>query len=271
LFVCFATKALHLEVVSDLTKDSFIAAFRRFVSRRGMPSRVLSDNGTTFVGARNELKELGDFLSREGPALGESAANMGVEWRFIPAYSPHFGGLWEAGVRAVKHHLKRVVGRANLLYEEFYTIITQIEGILNSRPLSPLSSDPNDYAPLTPAHFTIGRAYTTLPDPKLLHIPEGRLSNWQRVQQLQQHVWKRWSKEYISELQRVTKWRVPFPDLQEGRLVLLKDDSVPPANWRLGRISGVHRGNDNTVRVADVKTSTGTVRRALAKLCPLPI
>jgi hypothetical protein len=125
--------------------------------------------------------------------LGESIAHIGVKWHFIPAYSPHFGGLWEAGVKSVKHHLKRVIGQANLLYEEFYTTLVQIEGILNSQPLSPLSSDPNDYAPLTPAHFIIGRAYTTLPYPDLLHIPEERLSNWQRVQQLQQHIWTRWS------------------------------------------------------------------------------
>lgn len=270
LFVCFATKALHIEIVTDLTKDAFVSALRRFVSRRGLPSHMYSDNGTSFVGANNELKELGQFLLNENSMLSEFGESIGIQWHFIPAYSPHFGGLWEAGVRSVKHHLKSIASCANLLYEEFYTFLLQIESILNSRPLSPLSTDPSDYEPLTPAHFLIGR-FSTVADPDLGHVNEGKMSNWQRVQSLQQHLWKRWSKEYVSELQRLTKWREPFPEPRVGTLVILKQDNVPPCKWRLGRVTETHRGRDNVVRVATVETSSGRFSRALTRLCPLPV
>ncbi|XP_018359796.1 PREDICTED: uncharacterized protein LOC108759039 [Trachymyrmex cornetzi] len=250
VFVYLSTKALHLELVSDLTKDAFIATLRRFVSRRRKPSQIYSDNGTSFVGGNNELIELGKFFAKECKELGETIADLGISWHFIPSYSPHFGGLWEAGVKATKYHL-------------------EIEALLNSRPLTPLSSDPHDLSPLTPAHFLIGRTFNSVADPDLSHLKQSRLSNWQRIQQLQQNWWKRWSKEYISELQQKTKWKTPFPALAVNTLVLLKEDHLPPAKWRLGRIMEVHPGSDGIPKVASIKTSTGTVRRAFNKLCPL--
>ncbi|KAB0790431.1 hypothetical protein PPYR_15201 [Photinus pyralis] len=120
----------------------------------------------------------------------------GTTWHFIPAHSPHFGGLWEAGIKSVKSHLRRVLGTSLLTYEEFSTLLSQIEATINSRPLSPLSSDPNDFQPLTPAHFLIGRPLTSLPDPDVSSIPIPRLKAFELVQQLHQRLWKRWSKEY---------------------------------------------------------------------------
>ncbi|XP_018405946.1 PREDICTED: uncharacterized protein LOC108782223 [Cyphomyrmex costatus] len=264
-----ARKALHLELVSDLTKKAFIATLRRFASRRGKPSQIYSDNGTSFVGGHNELIELGKFFAKECKELGESIEDLGISWHFIPSYSPHFGGLWEAGVKATKYHLKRVAGNALLTYEEFCTFLAQIEALLNSRPLTPLSSDPHDLSPLTPAHFLIGRTFSSIADPDLSHLKQPRLSSWQRIQQLQQNLWERWNKEYISELQQKTKWRVPFPPLAINTLVLLKEDHLPPAKWRLGRVMEVHPGSDGVPRVASVRTSTGIVRRVFSKLCPL--
>ncbi|XP_018365559.1 PREDICTED: uncharacterized protein LOC108762850 [Trachymyrmex cornetzi] len=213
LFVCLSTKALHLEIVSDLSADSFLAAIRRFTARRGKPQHLYSDNGTTFVGANKELDMLGKFLRNELDILSLKADEMSVHWHFIPAYSPHMGGIWEAGVRSTKHHLRRVASNASLTFEEMYTLVAQIEAILNSRPLTPLSNDSNDYIPLTPAHFLIGRKYTSIADPSLDGIKESRLSRWQLIQQIQQHFWSRWHKEYISELQTRVKWKHPHPAL----------------------------------------------------------
>lgn len=139
LYVCFSTKAVHLEPVTDLTTEAFLATFRRFISRRGKPSVVYSDNGKIFLGATSQLKELGQFLSKNHSALNDMVVNDGIQWNFIPANSPHFGGLWEAGVRSTKHHLRRVLNNTIVTFEDFLTILTQIEGILNSRPLHPLS------------------------------------------------------------------------------------------------------------------------------------
>lgn len=236
----------------------------------GASQPTYSDNGTSFVGANRELKDLGEFLSKENKKLSQAIGELSIEWHFAPAYSPHFGGIWESGVRSTKHHLKRVAGNVIMTFEEFYTLLTQIEAVLNSRPLTSLSNNPNDLTPLTPAHFLIGRPLTAIPDVSLTHLPEARLSRWQMIQKMQQHFWSRWSKEYITELQQRTKWRQPYPNLEEGTVVLIKNENLPPLKWKLGRIIAVHPGKDKVARVATVKTSTGTIRIAIQKICPLP-
>lgn len=223
LFVCFATKALHLELVSNLTSEAFIAALRRFSARRGKPAHIYSDNGMNFVGANRELRELAQLLTDNAESIEKTINEIGISWHFIPAHSPHFGGLWEAGVKSTKYHLKRVADNAVLTYEELYTLLVQVKAILNSRPLTPMSSDPNDLVPITPAHFLVGRPLTSPADLTLTELPESRLSRWQLVQRLQQHFWARWSKEYISELQqRVNKMKSTKP-IAEGTMVLIKD------------------------------------------------
>lgn len=183
----------------------------------------------------------------------------------------HFGGLWEAGVKSAKHHLKRVAGNAHFTFEELTTLLAQIECILNSRPLTQLSTDPNDYAPLTPAHFLLGKSLIGMPDPDVTHISETRLSMYQRIQQVKQHFWSRWSKEYVSELQQRVKWKQTQSDIKVGTLVLIKEDNMPSMKWKLGRIISVYPGKDNVNRVAEIKTMSGNIRRTFSKICPLPI
>lgn len=271
LFVCFSTKAVHLELVSDLTSASFILALKRFMSRRGKPTRIYSDNGTNFVGANTELRDLGKFLINEKGAISETCANEGIDWRFIPVSSPHFGGLWEAGVKSSKFHFKRVVGGSILTFEEMYTVFVQVEAVLNSRPISPLTSDPNDLLPLTPAHFLIGKPLTSTPEPSISHLPSGRLSRYQLLEQIRQNFWSRWSKEYVSEMQQRTKWRKNQDQVSEGTLVIVKEDNLPPMRWKMGRIVSLHPGKDGIARVASIQTSTGVIKRAFQKICPLPI
>lgn len=191
---CFTTKALHIELVSDLTSEAFLAALRRFVSRRGKPIKIYSDNGTNFVGAKAELDAFTKFVKTNDISIRTQLANEGIEWHFIPVQSPHFGGLWEAGVKSTKFHIKRVLTNAKLTFEEFCTILSQIEAILNSRPITPMSSDPNDFDVLTPGHFLIGRRLTSVPDRDYSEVKDGRLSRFQYLQKLQRHFWTRWSK-----------------------------------------------------------------------------
>ncbi|XP_045541858.1 uncharacterized protein LOC123723320 [Papilio machaon] len=132
------------------------------------------------------------------------------------------------------------------------------------------ATDPSDLLPLTPGHFLIGRPLTALPTDCYEQHVTGTLSRYQHLEQLRQHFWRRWSKEYISELQLRTKWRSDLNPLQEGVLVILKEDNLPPLKWRLGRVVAVHPGADGVSRVADVRTATGVVRRAFSKICPLP-
>ncbi|XP_018374065.1 PREDICTED: uncharacterized protein LOC108768206 [Trachymyrmex cornetzi] len=239
LFICLTTKAIHLELVSNLSTEGFILALRRFVARRGIPNKISSDNGTNFVGAHSELCRLGEFLNKNENKLCDKLIAERINWSFILAYSPHFGGIWEAGIKSTKYYLKRVMGDASLTFEELYSLLVQIESILNSRPLSPLSSHPDDLLPLTPAHFL--------------------------------NFWKRWSKEFISELQCRTKWKTDQGTLKTEDLVLIKDDNLPPLRWRLGRVIELHPGIDSVARAATVKTAKGVIRRATVKLCPLPM
>lgn len=152
LFVCFATKAIHLEATSELTTAAFLATLRRFVARRGCPQHIYSDNGTNFVGANRELKEICKFIQNEvgNSKIHEFCIENKIQWSFIPPRSPHMGRLWEAGVKSCKSHLVRITGKLLFTFEEFTTVLAQIEACLNSRPLTPMSSDPADLEPLTP-------------------------------------------------------------------------------------------------------------------------
>ena len=170
VFVCLCTKAVHLEVVSDLTSSTFIASFRRFVSRRGHCAELLSDNGTTFRGADGELQSLFKAASAFYGEVSATLAMDGTKWSFIPPYSPHFGGLWEAAVKSAKYHLRRVIGDHTLTYEETATLLCQVEACLNSRPLTPMSDDPSDLTSLTPGHFLVGEPLISIPEPNCANM-----------------------------------------------------------------------------------------------------
>ncbi|GFX80148.1 integrase catalytic domain-containing protein [Trichonephila clavipes] len=158
-----STKATHLEVVSDLTTEAFLACLRRFIARRSKPSVIWSDNATNFKGARNILNEWNEISKSNRIQL--FSAEEGIEWNFIPPASPHFGGLWDANIKSMKRILLRVAKSAIMNFEELTTLMAQIEAVLNSRPLSPLSSDPNDLNPLTPGHFLTNCAISSFPEP----------------------------------------------------------------------------------------------------------
>lgn len=268
IFVCFRYKCVHLEPVSDLSKDAYILALNRFIARRGIPKTINSDNASNYVSASKEIKNF--FKDNEG-AFIDFAARRGIKFHFSPAYAPHFGGLWEAGVKSAKFHLKRVLKDTHLTFEELASLFAQIEAILNSRPLCPLSPSPNDFIPLTPGHFLIGRSLMGIPTPSLLEHNTCRLDRFRRLEQMRQHFWKRWASEYVAELQQRTKWRTRCKDLQLDDMVLIKEDGTPPMSWRLGRVSKLFPGSDGVPRVAEVRTARGLVRRAITKLCLLPM
>ncbi|XP_025425272.1 uncharacterized protein LOC112694111 [Sipha flava] len=161
---------------------------------------IYSDNVTNFVGVNIKLQALYKlFLSNEHTNQIYSAlATDGIRWHFIPPRSPHFRGLSEASIKSIKTHLYRVLGTAHLTYDELNTILIRIEAVLNSRPLTPCSSDPADMTPLTPAHFLIGEPMCSLPEPDLSKVPDNRLKRLQRVTQLTQLHWQRWNQEYLS-------------------------------------------------------------------------
>lgn len=195
-----------------------------------------------------------------------------TSWNFIPPNAPHFGGLWEAAVKSAKYHLNRIVGKAHLTFEEMTTVLYEIEAILNSRPLTPLSEDPNDLACLTPGHFLVGTPLNSFPYENLANINENRLLRWQQVEQIRQDFWHRWSTEYLQSLQERIKWKDnKGQQLKQNQLVLLKQQGLAPLQRLLGRVEKTHPGPDGHVRTATVKTASGSFVRPLTKIAILPI
>ena len=274
IFICMAVKAIHLELVSDLTSDAFIAAFKRFVARRGQCYEIWSDNGTNFVAANKDLMSMWEEAKLEIPGTAmNKLVNDGVKWHFMPPHSPNFGGLWEAGVKSIKLHLRKILTH-NLTFEELTTVLTQIEACLNSRPLIPVSTDVDllaDIEVLTPGHFLIGEAPVTIPDRDYTSLNVNLLSRWQHTQKLLQGFWNRWQSEYLSRLNQRPKWLKGSPDFEVGDIVLLKNENLPASKWPLARVIEKHPGMDNITRVYSLRYNGKIIKRSVASLCPLPI
>lgn len=272
LFVCLCTKAVHIEAISDMSTPAFLAAYRRFSARRGLPHHMYSDNGTNFVGAAKIIrKQAGTHLLNVTDDIINEVSNIGSEWHFIPPSSPHFGGLWEAGIKSMKYHLKRIIGDSTLTFEEISTVLTQIEACLNSRPLCPTTSDPSDNSALTPGHFIIGDAILSPPEVTSELSNINHSTRWQFVQKMRNDFWKRWQREYISRLQQRPKWATQTANINKNDMVLIMEDNLPPTRWLLGRVIETHPGKDGLVRVVTIRCKNSTIKRPINKLALLPI
>ncbi|XP_053960640.1 uncharacterized protein LOC128864903 [Anastrepha ludens] len=168
-------KAVHIEVVDDLSSPAFLDAFTRFISRRGPCRDLYSDNGTTFTGANRLLKE--DLAAWQNDNNQQSLASLGTHWHFIAPSAPHQGGIWEAAVKSAKYHLVRLVGAQSLWYSQLQTLATRIEACLNSRPLTPIYDDPDDKLALTPADFLVGAPLVAVPEADIRTIPSNRIKH----------------------------------------------------------------------------------------------
>lgn len=167
----------------------------------------------------------------------------------------------------MKFHFARTVGNAKLTYEEFTTVLARIEAVLNSRPISPITDNPNDFTALTPGHFLIGNALLARPQPP---TEENPIKRHQLMEKMVQHFWQRFRSDILSTMQIRTKWQDKQPNLKENDLVIIKDDRFPVNQWPLGRVVELHPGKDNLIRVASVQTARGMLKRPITKLCVVP-
>ncbi|KAM8718232.1 hypothetical protein ACLKA7_000934 [Drosophila subpalustris] len=245
----------------------------RFLARRGPVIRLHCDNATNFVGAARELKEFASHFIKHGNAMVEFAAQRGTEFAFIPPRAPHFGGLWEAAVKAAKHHLLRAIGGVILATDELQTVVVEVEAVLNSRPIVADSTNPNDVEAITPAHLLVGRTLATLP-PASVHLEDDSklcyLRRWRLVSAVKERFWASWSRDYLLGLQQKHRWTREEQNLEVDAVVLIHEDNVPSQNWLLGVVTDVVKGADGKVRVAVVRTKSGVYKRAIHRLAPLP-
>lgn len=267
VFICMVTKAVHLELVSDLTSSAFLAALKRMAARRGTPHHLYSDQGTNFIGANRILQEEYDQIQASfGDSFQAEIATMNIQWHFNAPSWPSAGGLWERAVRSLKFHLKRVVGEQRLTFEEFTTVLTQLEACLNSRPLCSLTENIEDLDYLSPAHFLTGRADLTVIETK-----EDARTRWHLTTNIFKQIWSKWKIEYLGQLTAREKWCKPQTNLKIGNIVVVHEDNIPAGRWVMGRVVDLHPGNDGYVRVVSLKTKNGIIKRPVVKLSLLPV
>ncbi|XP_049875571.1 uncharacterized protein LOC126373455 [Pectinophora gossypiella] len=267
LFTCLVTRAIHLEVVGSLTADSAIMALRRFIARRGCPVKILSDNGTAFVGANRILREA--WAAVDHSHVMNFAASHNIEWQFIPPSAPSMGGAWERLVRSVKRGLSVVLREKAPREEILVTLLAEIENIVNSRPLTHVPVANEDEPALTPNHFLL-RSFASLPTPESSNDDLISRQAWKKAIRLADEFWARWVKEYLPNLLP----RGPsnaFSNLHVGDLVMICDGNLPRGVWPRGRVVRVFPGKDGVVRVAEVRTSAGVLRRPARKLAKLDL
>ena len=262
IFTCMVTRAIHLEKLNSLETDSFLNGFRRFIARRGMPETIFCDNGTSFVGGENELKRAMQELQSD--KVQHFTAKNGIDWRFIPPCAPHMGGAWERLIGTIKRVMKGLLV-TRLTDEILETVFCEVESIVNGRPLTKLSENPNDPSPLTPNHLLLMRKGAC-------HCP-GKFSGhdvykrrWRHVQHLADQFWRKWLKLYLPELQRRVKWHDTKVNLSAGDLVMISDENTPRNLWPLAVVKEVNQGRDGLVRSVKVQTRSTTLVRPITKV-----
>ena len=257
---CATTRMLHQELTPDLTTSAYLRSQRRFIARRGFPTMMVSDNGKTF----------------KGRELMKYNAHNGIKWRFNLARAPWWGGMFERMVRVTKRCLKKAIGQQRLTYEELLTILTEVEAVINNRPLTYIDEEDMDSL-LTPSHLFCGRT---------LDVPRERepanpcnldaedvVRRTRLVNTVIEHFWKRWERKYLLELRENHKilTKKGKADIQTGDVVLIHEDGIKRNKWKLGRTEAIIPGNYGVIRGAKIRTAQGHVQRPLQKLFPLEV
>ncbi len=279
LFTCGVSRALHLELVPDLSMESFLLCFRRFVSRRGIPDLIVTDNAKTFKAASRRLAEL--FNSH---AVRSFLNDKRIHWHYNMSKAPWYGGFYERLIRCVKSSMKKCIGSVQLTYDELQTVVIEIKAVLNSRPLTYLYENELEQA-LTPSHLIIGRRLLSLPDQPTDTDDNDKDFNQREdvarkrekyLSTVLNHYWRRWKREYLVDLREYHKLETAStnkPELKNGDIVIIEDENRRNrATWKLGKIEAVLRSRDDTIRGAKVRLANrNCIERPVQKLYPLEI
>ena len=267
IFTCLAVRAVHIEVIHGMDTDSFIHALRRFMSRRGKPQEMRSDNGTNFVGGNRELKEAIDQWNQD--KLHQHFLQQEIKWIPNPPKASHMGGVWERVIRSIKKIMQALLREQLLDDEGLQTLFCEIESIINGRPLTKVSDDPKDANALTPNHLLLLKSNECFPPGVFVKSDGYSRRRWRQVQYLADLFWRRWTREYLPILQMRQKWQAVKRNFTIDDIVLVMDESLPRGYWPLARVTEVTKGRDGLVRSVKVKTSKSELFRPIDKLCLL--
>ncbi|GFT56980.1 integrase catalytic domain-containing protein [Trichonephila clavipes] len=263
LFTCAVYRAIHLELVNSLTSDAFLLALRCFIARRGRPRTIYCDNGTNFRGAFNDLSKL------NWSKIVEETRTPKILWKFIPPTAAWWGGWWERLVRTVKELLKRTLGRSVLKYDELYTVLCDCESIINCRPLTYVSENPEELIPLTPSMFLISNKNSNIED--IEELNSNSLNKRIKYRsKLLKDLRQRFRNEYLSQLIQKHNEK-ESRDPQIGEVVLVGDDNKKRLFWALAKIIELIPGRDGKIRTVRLKTQHGKMLRPIQRIYPLEI
>ena len=267
IFTCLQSRAIHLEIVDNLSAEEFILALRRFISRVGIPKTLFSDNGTNFVAASKELIRM--FKAINWNQVKEECIQKGIDWTFAVEGAPFTNGISERMIQTVKKHLRIIIGSAGLSRKHLEIILKETELIVNNRPLCVVSPDEDDLNPITPFQLMMGKTANFLPDPnwkKQAENPGNFTKMWRLRQKLQNEFWKKWKRDYLMKQDVRTKWKNPTNEDLMGKIVLINDDNLPKNSWKLAKIIETITSKDGLIRTLVVKTPTSILRRPIQKL-----
>ena len=263
LFTCLTTRAVHVEIVSSMDASSCVIVVARFVSRRGTPAIIWSDNGTNFLGAEKELRE--NIEKWNTIIIAAKLAHKAIKWRFNPPSVPNQGGIWERLVRSFKRIFYTILGTRRLSDKVLNTFCL-VEHALNSRALTPVSAVPSDLDALTPNHFLLGNQVRSLPS--IIGVDEfDHRKRYAGAQSYAYAIRSRWIKEYVPTLNRRSKRQTPAEQhLKTGDLVWVVEETNPRGYYPIARITELRYGSDSVARSAVLRTSSGSLVRPLVKL-----
>ena len=223
-----------------------------------------------FASSSAEAKKVWKKIDKDKAKL--ELASKGIKWKYITERSPWRGGWWERFCRSVKELLRKVLGKALLTYTELYTVLTEVEAIINARPLTFVGDDIRDQEPITPAHLATGRSLQSLPTPT--DIPDddaGLLKRYLYRQRLVSHFWRRWQNEYLQTVVYSSKVESRAITGKGGDIVLILEDKMPRGKWPLARIIETYPGKDKLIRTILLKTAKGQLKRPIQQCCKLEL
>ena len=268
LFCCMTIRAVHLEMAYSMSTDSFISALRKFISRRGNVAHLYSDNGSNFIGAEKVLRE--SIQQWNQGQIVQYLHQNEINWHFNPPKASHCGGAWERLVKSVKKVLTSLAPKTTVFTDEsLTTLFTEVEAIVNSRPLFPVSFVEDCERPLAPADLLTMKADMRLPPMESTQIDAQRSNKWQQVQFYADVFWKRWRREFLPTIASRQKWIRPRRNVAVNDIVLLVEDSTPRLQWPLGRVIETYPDDKGFVRTVLVKTKSTELKRTVNKLSVL--
>lgn len=257
IFTCLVSRAVHIEVAHTLDTSGFINALRRFIARRGCVKLIRSDNGGCYVAGNRELND--SIKQWNDSQISDTCLEKGIDWKFQPPNASNFGGVFERMIRTVRKILNSLLqefsGQVSLTDDSLSTLLCEVEAIINNRPLTAVTNDPNDLDALTPFHL-LGLSFEC-------SFPPGIFENWdcysrrrwRQVQFLTDVFWSRFRKEYLPLLMSRQKWIRKTRSLCVGDLVLVVDQLLPRNMWSIGRVISVNPDLEGNVRRAHVKVA----------------